>query len=198
MKIKLHDFIQRLYIGGLMKQIEEKTNLIILRNTREDDLSFVINSERDPDNAQYIGQWTKEQHMHALNEEDFLHLIVEERATEKPVGYLIMSGITNPNRNIEFRRLAITSKGRGFGRETLKLVKKITFEQLNAHRLWLDVRYKNHRAQNLYKSEGFIKEGILRECILYDESYESLIVMSVLKSEYSATYQSINRRERLL
>lgn len=198
MKIKLHDFILRLYIGGLMKQIEEKSNLIILRNTREDDLSFVINSERDSDNAQYVGQWTNEQHMHALNEEDFLHLIVEEQATEKSVGYLIMSGITNPNRNIELRRLAITSKGRGFGRETLKLVKKITFEQLNAHRLWLDVRYKNHRAQNLYKSEGFVKEGILRECILYDGSYESLIVMSVLKSEYSATYQSMNRRERLL
>lgn len=198
MKIKLHDFILRLYIGGLMKQIEEKSNLIILRNTREDDLSFVINSERDHDNAQYVGQWTNEQHMHALNEEDFLHLIVEERATEKSVGYLIMSGITNPNRNIELRRLAITSKGRGFGRETLKLVKKITFEQLNAHRLWLDVRYKNHRAQNLYKSEGFVKEGILRECILYDGSYESLIVMSVLKSEYSVTYQSMSRRERLL
>ncbi len=53
-------------------------------------------------------------------------------------------------------------------------------------RLWLDVRYKNQKAQRLYKSEGFVEEGILRECILYHGSYESLIVMSILKSEYVA------------
>lgn len=89
---------------------------------------------------------------------------------------------------LEFRRIVISDKGHGFGRETLKLVKKIAFEQLNAHRLWLDVRYKNQKAQRLYKSEGFVEEGILRECILYHGSYESLIVMSILKSEYVNQY----------
>ena len=95
---------------------------------------------------------------------------------------MILAGITNPN--IEFRRVVISNKGKDFGRETLRLVKKVVFGQLNAHRLWLDVRYKNQRAQNLYKSEGFVEEGILRECILYNENYESLIVMSILKNEY--------------
>jgi len=106
------------------------------------------------------------------------------------IGYVIIAGITNPNRNIEFMRVVISSKGKGFGRETLKLVKKITFENLNAHRLWLDVRYKNQIAQNLYKSEGFIEEGILREYILYDGNYESLIVMSILKNEYTDNLDS--------
>ncbi len=66
----------------------------------------------------------------------------------------------------------------------MKLIKKIIFEQSDAHRLWLDVRYKNHRAQRLYQSEGFIREGVLRECILYNQNYESLIVMSLLRAEY--------------
>ena len=78
----------------------------------------------------------------------------------------------------------ISSKGKGFGRESLKLIKMIAFEELKAHRLWLDVREKNERAQNLYKSEGFIEEGILRECILHEGVYESLIMMSILESEY--------------
>jgi diamine N-acetyltransferase len=160
-----------------MKHVEEKSDSVILRNTREDDLDFVINSEGESNNAQYVGQWTKEQHRNALFQADILHLIVEEKTTTKPVGYVIIAGLTNPNRNIEFRRFVISNKGKGLGRETLKLVKKITFERLNAHRLWLDVRYKNQRAYSLYKSEGFIEEGILRECILYNESYESLIVM---------------------
>ncbi|WP_291579743.1 GNAT family N-acetyltransferase [Clostridium sp. UBA6640] len=167
-----------------MKEIKEKSDYIILRNTQEYDLDFVVNSEHQPDNAQYVGLWTKEQHKNSLFQEDILHLIVEEKSTNKPVGYVIIAGVKNPNRNIEFRRIVISNKGKGFGRETLRLVKKIAFERLNAHRLWLDVRYKNQRAQDLYKLEGFIKEGILRECVLYNENYESLIVMSILRNEY--------------
>jgi RimJ/RimL family protein N-acetyltransferase len=65
-------------------------------------------------------------------------------------------------------------------------VKKIAFEKLAAHRLWLDVRQKNERAYNLYRSEGFVEEGILRECILYNGNYESLIIMSILKDEFDS------------
>lgn len=168
-----------------MKQINGKSDLVILRNTCEDDLDFVVNCEREPDNAQYVGQWTKEQHRNALSQEDFLHLIVEDKTTSKPAGYVIIAGLTNLNHNIEFRRFVISSKGKGLGRESVKLVKRLAFEQLNAHRLWLDVRHKNQRAKNLYKSEGFIEEGTLRECILYKENYESLIIMSILESEYT-------------
>lgn len=167
-----------------MKQIEEKSDSIILKNTSEEDLDFVVNSERKPENAQYVDQWAKERHKDALCNEDILHLTVEDKNNNEPVGYLIMAGLINPNHNIELKRLVISSKGRGFGRETLKLVKKLAFKKLKAHRLWLDLRYKNQRAQRLYKSEGFIEEGTLRECVLYNGNYESLIIMSILESEY--------------
>jgi len=167
-----------------MEYAVEKSDDVILRNTRQDDLDFIVGNEQKPDNAQYVGQWTKEQHCNALLQQDILYLMVEDKTTNKTLGYVIIAGLTNLNGNIEFRRIVICDKGKGFGRETLKLVKKIAFGQLKAHRLWLDVRYKNHRAQNLYKSQGFIEEGILRDCILYNGNYESLIVMSILKSEY--------------
>ncbi|GFP76273.1 GNAT family N-acetyltransferase [Clostridium fungisolvens] len=166
-----------------MKEVNEKSDFVMLRNTKESDLDFVIDCERNPDNAQYIGQCTKEQHRDSLYQEDILHLIVEEKSTNKPIGYAILAGIINSNQSIELRRIVIASKGKGLGRETLKLIKKVAFEKLNAHRLWLDVRYKNQRAQRIYKSEGFVEEGILRECILYNQNYESLIVMSILKNE---------------
>jgi RimJ/RimL family protein N-acetyltransferase len=95
-----------------------------------------------------------------------------------------MAGIENKNHSIEFRRIAVVDRGKGYGREALRLVKKICFEKLKAHRLWLDVRFNNHRAQRLYKSEGFVEEGMLRECILFKDSYVSLIVMSMLVDEY--------------
>jgi diamine N-acetyltransferase len=53
--------------------------------------------------------------------------------------------------------------------------------------LWLDVKDFNHRARTLYASEGFVVEGTLRECLKADDgSFESLVVMSLLKREYQA------------
>jgi RimJ/RimL family protein N-acetyltransferase len=88
---------------------------------------------------------------------------------------------------VEFRRLVITNKGHGFGRAAVRFVKQLAFEQYHAHRLWLDVRAHNRRAQQLYQSEGFVLEGTLRECVKVDNHFESLVTMSLLCSEYSRT-----------
>lgn len=50
--------------------------------------------------------------------------------------------------------------------------------------LWLDVRENNGIAYNLYKTVGFQQEGTLRECILFEGKYISLIVLSILEQEY--------------
>ena len=46
----------------------------------------------------------------------------------------------------------------------------------------------NNRAIWLYTSEGFIKEGMLREALKIGDRYVSLIVMSVLQSEDLPVY----------
>jgi diamine N-acetyltransferase len=175
-----------------MQDIIEKSDMIVLRRTTQNDLDFVIGAEQEPCNKQYVGQWTKEQHLSSLDQKDILHLIIEETETHKLVGYVIMAGIENTNRNIEFRRIVVADKGKGFGRETLKLIKKAVFNKFNAHRLWLDVREKNTKAQKLYEAEGFVKEGMTRECILYNEQFESLIVMSILENEFNTSELDIN------
>lgn len=167
-----------------MDKILNKSDNIILRYTEINDLEFVLNAEREEENAQYVGQWSKEQHINSLSNKDILHIIIEEAKSNNPVGYLILAGKENISNNIEFRRIVICEKDKGYGKETLRLVKELSFEKLNAHRLWLDVRLKNKKAQNLYKSEGFKEEGNLRECVLYKNKYESLIVMSILENEY--------------
>ncbi len=166
-----------------MKKFIKESDLIRLRLTQYDDLEFVIGAENESENAQYIGNWSKTQHLESLSNSDILHLIIEDSKTGKHIGYITMAGLDNPNHNIEFKRFVICDKGKGFGKETLRLIKEYSFNELRAHRLWLDVRYKNKRAQNVYKSQGFKEEGILRECILYKGNYESLIVMPILENE---------------
>jgi diamine N-acetyltransferase len=159
--------------------------IIHLRQTTEADLDFVLDAEQSVENSQFITVWNRERHQHAANSDDERHYIIESEDGDR-VGYALLAGLTNPNQSIEFRRMVITDKGKGYGREALRAIKQLAFDELNAHRLWLDVKDHNLRARSLYHSEGFVVEGTLRECIKTDTGYESLVIMSILKDERPA------------
>ena len=158
---------------------------IRLRCTREDDLDFVLSAERSAENRTFVTVWRREQHLAALTSEDIVHLIIESVADGSHIGYIILAGMTDANQSIEFRRIVINEKNKGYGRAALRLVKKMAFEDLGAHRLWLDVKEHNVRARHVYEAEGFVVEGTLRECIKVGADFESLVVMSMLKTEYA-------------
>lgn len=165
-----------------MAIIVASSNRLRLRLAKTADWPFVLEAEHHPDNRDFLSQWTIKQHQQTAEHPDCLHLIIEYDL--EPAGYLIIAGMENLSHNIELMRLVVTRKGEGIGRETLRLVKRLAFDRWNAHRLWLDVRTNNPRARKLYLSEGFIEEGQLRECILMDNGYCSLIVLSILEHEY--------------
>ena len=100
---------------------------------------------------------------------------------------MVLTGLDNPDRSIELKRLVVDRKGEGLGRETLRQTKALVFEQLGAHRLWLEVIVGNERAHSLYLSEGFVEEGVHRESLLQDGRFLDLIVMSILAKEASST-----------
>lgn len=168
---------------------------LVLRPTWAQDLPFVLTAEQHPDNASYVSQWSLERHQQALTGQDEQHWIVEHQSADStddpaPVGYVILAGLANPNRSLELRRLVITRKGRGFGRSTLRLVQQWTFQAQAAHRLWLDVMEDNERARRLYHSEGFVLEGVLRECVKTPAGYTSMVIMSMLSREWQRSHRS--------
>ena len=154
-----------------------------LRPTTPRDLSFVLDAEEDPDNRPFIVAWSRKQHAAALEDPDLGHSIIECPSSDR-VGFVILAGLTNPHGSVEFRRMVVTAKRKGIGRAAVRLVKEIAFHRYHAHRLWLDVKRHNDRARGLYEAEGFVAEGVLRECLRGEGGYESLVVMSMLASEY--------------
>ncbi|HZS10315.1 MAG TPA: GNAT family protein [Blastocatellia bacterium] len=159
--------------------------IITLRKTEESDLDYVLTAEHSPENSAFVIRWPEERHRQALTDPDISHLIVQ---AETRVGYIILAGLRDRNDSIEFRRIVITEKGKGYGRQAVGLVKRLAFEIHQANRLWLDVKEHNHRARAVYKENGFSVEGVLRQCLKTESGYESLAVMSILRDEY--------RRER--
>jgi RimJ/RimL family protein N-acetyltransferase len=72
----------------------------------------------------------------------------------------------------------------GFGTKAMDLMLKHGFENLNLHRLWLQVYESNQRAIRAYEKAGFIREGKLREAQHLEGEYVDVIIMSVLRSEW--------------
>jgi diamine N-acetyltransferase len=165
-----------------MAMILASSERIRLRMTRPNDLDFVMEAETHPDNRDYVTPWTREQHRKAAEGTDMVHVIIESDL--EPCGYMILAGMNNPARSIELLRLVVTEKGKGIGRNVLKLAKRCAFTRWNAHRLWLDVRSNNPRALHLYESEGFHKEGTLRDCLLLDGQFVSVTILSILEHEF--------------
>jgi RimJ/RimL family protein N-acetyltransferase len=77
-------------------------------------------------------------------------------------------------------------KGVGIGRACVRLLAAMAFRDLGAHRFWLDVKERNARALGLYRSEGFVEEGRLRD----EAGWQALIVMSMLRAEHEAMLES--------
>lgn len=157
-----------------------------LRPTMQSDLNFVLSIEQDDANLPYITPWERMQHEAAIRFPDFRHFIIEAGPGLDAAGFVILIGCRNQQRSLELKRMVVQSKGRGIGRAALRVVKKVAFDDLHAHRLWLDVKQANARAQALYQSEGFVQEGVLREAVRAGEGFDSLILMAMLEQEFAA------------
>jgi diamine N-acetyltransferase len=157
-----------------------------LRPTMLSDLDFVHTVECDPHNLPFITPWERTQHEGAVRFPDFRHFIVEAGPQWERNGFIILQGCRSRHRSVELKRIVLQTKGQGQGRACVRLLKRMAFSDLQAHRFWLDVKALNVRAQSLYVSEGFVEEGRLRESVKLTEGYETLIVMGMLDREYEA------------
>ncbi|MDM4765499.1 GNAT family protein [Pelomonas sp. SE-A7] len=160
-----------------------------LRPTMLSDLDYVVSVEQDASNLPFITPWERTQHEGAIRFPDSRHFIVEVGEGSERAGFVILQGCRNPHRSVELKRIVLGPKGQGIGRISIRLLKKLAFTQLQAHRFWLDVKALNLRAQELYRNEGFVEEGRLRESVRVSggaDGYDSLIVMSMLDREYQA------------
>ena len=156
-----------------------------LRPTMQSDLEYVLSLEHDPVNLPYITPWERTQHEAAIRFPDFRHFIIEGGAALESAGFLILIGCRSRHQSLELKRMVVQHQGAGLGRAALRVAKKVAFDELGAHRLWLDVKTHNLRARALYDGEGFVVEGLLRESVRTDRGFESLTVMSMLQSEFS-------------
>lgn len=77
-------------------------------------------------------------------------------------------------------------RGKGYGREVMRLTMRYGFEQFNLNRIYLRVMSFNTRAIRLYEKLGFVEEAREREVFFHDGHYFDQLIMRLLRGEWEA------------
>jgi len=75
-------------------------------------------------------------------------------------------------------------RGKGYGKEALKILLDYGFNERDFHRIQLNVLEFNHSAIALYEKAGFKKEGVFREFVLRDDKRYDLYLYGLLRGEW--------------
>lgn len=112
------------------------------------------------------------------------------REDHRLIGSTGLFGIDAKNRSATFG-IAVAdpqAQGQGYGREATELVLRFGFDELNLHRIQLNVFAFNDRAIRLYRSVGFQEEGRQRDALFRGGRYHDCITMALLEDEFRKLY----------
>lgn len=84
-------------------------------------------------------------------------------------------------------------RGSGFGKEAMKLLLDFAFEELNLHRIQLNVFCYNTGAISLYEKVGFTREGVYREFIHRDGQRWDMYLYGILEQEWRNLQNNIKK-----
>ena len=131
-----------------------------------------------------VAQWTRDRHTTT----DRLDLAVIDARSAEWYGEVVLNDWDPDNRSCGFRiALSRNARGRGFGTEATQLIVDYVFGQIDdppVNRVALEVYAFNPRALRVYENVGFVREGVLRQSLRWNEQYVDAIAMSMLRSDW--------------
>ena len=116
---------------------------------------------------------------------DLVIFVIEDTVTNKSIGICKLININWIHSSAELQiRLGDESLcGQGNGTKAVKLLCQFGFNDLNLHRIYIQVFQNNKRAIRSYEKCGFLKEGILKEAAFIDGKRIDVISMAILKNK---------------
>ena len=119
--------------------------------------------EADDDTNELLISNTPEQHKIFFHIDSIEYLAIINDVSDQLLGFFIRAFEPN-NSAVEFRRIVIAEKGKGYGQKAIRTMEKYCIETHNTKNIWLDVFEFNKRGQHIYNKLGY-------QCVR-SESYE--------------------------
>jgi ribosomal protein S18 acetylase RimI-like enzyme len=123
-----------------------------IRNALENELELFQSFEAGEDTKEYIIPYTMEKHIEEFNKAGIVYKTILNGS--KIIGFMILN-LEEDGKSVEFRRIVINEKGKGFGMMAIKYLDYIVKEEYIRNRIWLDVYANNERGIHIYEKCGY-------------------------------------------
>lgn len=147
------------------------------------DIPAIMEIERIPAYALFIGHFEADEHAALMASTDARYLVWREDG--RLLAFAILQRLDDPNRVVLLKRLGAAATDTGLSRRLLPAVIDHVFETTDANRFELNVSSVNPRAEHIYRREGFVHEGTVREVYRHDDGvYYSSHLFAMLRREW--------------
>lgn len=160
-----------------------ETKRLNIVEAKEEDITIIMEMENHKDNKDFVWKGTYNDHLAEIKDDSFLLFVIKNKEKDSIIGFAL-NKLDFKSNIFELRRIVISEKGMGYGKEVMNALIKYAFEERNMNRLWLDVYPDNVIGIKLYESIGMHCDGILRQNYKSERGYLDQIIYSILKSEY--------------
>ncbi|MFW5804731.1 MAG: GNAT family N-acetyltransferase [bacterium] len=115
-----------------------------------------------------------------------LHLAIVKGEDGTFIGMVNLTSIDHINKKAEFSIMLGDEKqmGKGYGKQATTLILQHAFNELNLNKVWLSVLKSNDKARKLDEVIGFKNDGVIRQDVYKNGTYQDLYLMSILKEEF--------------
>lgn len=168
-----------------------KTVNLKISSAKIEEIKEIIFLENKEENKKFVWQGTYEEHLKEINSSSDFLLTFKEKESNQIVGFALIN-INNQSNIFELRRIVISKKRKGYGKESILGLMNYAFNKKNINRFWLDVYTDNKIAIELYKKLGMTFEGTLRESYKSERGYLDQMIFSILIEEFKIKYQNIH------
>lgn len=118
------------------------------------------------------------------NSDRIMFIITNKK--KKPIGICGLIHLDKKNHNADVAIIIgnKTLHGKGYGFESLSLLVKFGFEQLNLHRIEAEIFEYNHKSKMLFKKLNFKYEVTLKESLWRNGKWWNIHLYSLLLNDY--------------
>ena len=163
---------------------------IILREIEEADLNSIVKWRNDPAILRWLFSYsplnkTKQRRWYEkyLDDDSQQTFIIEVKEEKIPIGTVGLTNIDYKNQRAELGVLIGDEswQNKGIGKEALDLLIKFVSDEMNIRKIKAIVFEENVPAIRLYKSCGFVEEGVLKKEVYKNGEFKSVMVMALFK-----------------
>ncbi|WP_195262580.1 GNAT family protein [Clostridium sp. 1001275B_160808_H3] len=172
--------------------------LVRLRAYKEEDIERAVEFINDEEVKKFLDsnipfpmtKWQEEEWVRSrkANSNFTYDFAIEDLETGKYIGGCSINECDVKNRTCVIG-IMIGDKeywSKGYGSDSLKVLTKFIFEEVNMNKIKLKVFSFNTRAIACYKKVGFKEEGILKKEVYRNGKYHDEILMAIFKDEFAS------------